>query len=294
MKTGMILAGGAMRGMYTAGVLDVFMENAVKVDGIAGISAGAVFGVNFLSGQKGRVIRYNKRFNTDRNYMGIKPLLLTGNIVDTKLAYHIVPEELDPFDDEAYRASGIPFYAGITCVETGEAKLVKIDSVFGQMDVLRASASMPFVSRPVALDGGHYLDGDVADGIPYRRMFEMGYDRLIVILTRERGYQKKPVSPLMIQLRYGRHKAFAAALLRRHERYYDGVRELEKLQKEGRVYLIAPSEPIAIGRIEKNPDRLQSVYELGLRDGRAAIEKLREWELVGKESRKDRVGEGQV
>lgn len=135
------------------------------------ISAGAVFGVNFLSRQRGRVIRYNKRFNGDKNYMGIKPFLRAGNIVDTKLAYHIVPEELDRFDDEAFQASGIPFYAGITSLETGKAELVKIDSVFEQMDVLRASASMPFVSKPVVLNGQHYLDGDIGDGLPYRKMF---------------------------------------------------------------------------------------------------------------------------
>lgn len=278
MKTGLILAGGAMRGMYTAGVLDIFLDSGIKVDGVIGISAGAVFGVNFLSRQRGRVIRYNKRFNGDRNYMGIKPLLRTGNIVDTKYAYHIVPEELDRFDDEAFKASGIPFYAGITSVETGKAELIKIDSVFEQMDVLRASASMPFVSRAVALNGQHYLDGDIADGLPYRKMFDMGYDRLIVVLTREAGYQKKPVSPGMVRMRYGRHKEFAAALLSRHERYNRSVKELLRLQKKGHVHVIAPSEPITIGRIEKDPDRLEDVYVLGLRDGRAAV---RDWKDSG-------------
>lgn len=277
MKTGLLLAGGAMRGMYTAGVLDIFMDNGIAVDGIVGISAGAVFGVNFLSGQRGRVIRYNKRFNGDRNYMGLKPLLFTGNIVDTQYAYRLVPEKLDRFDDVTYQASGIPFYAGITCLETGEAKLVKIDSVFGQMDVLRASASMPFVSRAVEIEGFHYLDGDVADGLPWRKMFAMGYDRLIVILTRERGYRKKPVSPLMAEMRYGRHRAFKQALLSRHARYNESVGELERLQEEGRVCLIAPSAPITIGRIEKDPERLQGVYELGLGDGEKALGRLGEF-----------------
>lgn len=277
MKTGLLLAGGAMRGMYTAGVLDIFLDNQITVDGMIGISAGAVFGVNFLSRQRGRVIRYNKRFNGDRNYMGIKPLLCTGNIVDTELAYHIVPRELDRFDDEMFQASGVPFYAGITCVETGKAELVKIDSVFEQMDVLRASASMPFVSRPVLINGQHYLDGDIADGLPYQKMSAMGYDRLIVVLTRETGYRKKPVSSAMVRMCYGKHKEFAAELLSRHERYNSSVKELEKLQKKGSVYMIAPSEPIAIKRIEKDPDRLQQVYELGLRDGMAAVDELKDF-----------------
>ena len=273
-KTGLILGGGAMRGMYTAGVLDVFLDHKIEVGGVIGISAGAVFGVNLLSGQRGRVIRYNKRFNRDKNYMGIGPFLRTGNIVNTEYAYHVVPRELDKFDDEAYKRSGIPFYAGVTSLETGRAEYIKIDSVFEQMDALRASASMPFVSRPVAWNGRHYLDGDIAGSIPYQTMFDMGYDRLVVVLTRERGYRKKPVSPAMIRLYYGKHREFADALMRRHEKYNDSVRELEALEQQGRVLLIAPSEPITIGRIEKNGDKLQEVYELGIRDG---VEATKVW-----------------
>ena len=265
-----------MRGMYTAGVLDVFLDHEIKVDGVIGISAGAVFGVNFLSRQRGRVIRYNKRFNSDKSYMGLRPLLRTGNIVNTEYAYHVVPGELDKFDDETYRASGIPFYAGVTSLETGRAEYIKIDSVFEQMDALRASASMPFVSRPVVWKGQRYLDGDIADSVPYQTMFDMGYDRLIVVLTRERSYQKKPISPAMIRLCYGRHREFADALMRRHEKYNSGVRELEALERQGRVFVIAPSEPITIGRVEKDPGKLQQVYELGVKDGTEAVGRMRQ------------------
>lgn len=153
MKTGLVLEGGAMRGMYTAGVLDVFMEQGITFDGVIGVSAGALFGVNLLSKQAGRVIRYNKRFNADPNYLGLRPLLRTGNIVDTDYAYNRVPRTLDVFDDETYRASGVPFYAVVTNIETGEAEYIKVDSVFEQMDVLRASGSMPFVSKPVEIGG---------------------------------------------------------------------------------------------------------------------------------------------
>lgn len=147
MKVGLVLEGGAMRGMYTAGVLDVFLENGIEFDGIIGVSAGAIFGVNFLSKQKGRVIRYNKRFNRDKNYLGLRPLIKTGNIVDTELAYNKVPRELDIFDDTTYMASKVPFYAVVTNIETGQAEYKQVTSVFEQMDTLRASASMPFVSN---------------------------------------------------------------------------------------------------------------------------------------------------
>ena len=153
MKTGLVLEGGAMRGRYTAGVLDVFLDNEIHMDSVVGVSAGALFGVNYLSGQKGRLIRYNMRCNPDKNYMGLRPLLREGNIVDTEYAYDKVPHELDPFDDEAFQRSGVPFYAVITNVHTGEPEYVQIKSAFAQMDTLRASGSMPFVSHPVSING---------------------------------------------------------------------------------------------------------------------------------------------
>ena len=167
MKIGLVLEGGAMRGMFTAGVLDTFLDNDIKMDSVVGVSAGALFGVNYLSGQKGRVIRYNKKFNKDKNYMGLRPLLREGNIVSTKYAYEDVPKTLDPFDDEAYKKSKVPFYAVVTNVATGNPEYIQIHSVFEQMDTLRASGSMPFVSKPVAIGDKKYLDGGIADSIPF-------------------------------------------------------------------------------------------------------------------------------
>ena len=271
MKTGLVLEGGAMRGMYTAGVLDIFMEQGITFDGIIGVSAGALFGVNFLSGQKGRAIRYNKRFNGDPEYMGIRPLLKTGNIVSTEYAYERVPRELDPFDDEIYMAvaAKVPFYAGITNIETGLPEYVRITSVFAQMDMLRASGSMPFVSRPVQLDGMLYLDGGISDSIPWHKMRQLGYDRLVVILTRDKSYQKEPMSPALIHLFYHRRKGFARTLRRRHIEYADSIRQLEALEKAGSAILIRPSSPITIGRLETDPEKMEAVYQLGIRDTEA-------------------------
>lgn len=189
-RCALVLEGGAMRGMYTAGVLDCFMDHDICFDAVIGVSAGALFGVNLLSKQRGRVIRYNKRFNSDKNYMGIRPLLREKNIVSTKYAYDIVPRELDPFDDEEYKKSDIPFYAVVTNIRTGKPEYVQIKSVFDQMDVLRASGSMPVVSKPVKLGHEWYLDGAVTDSIPYEHMLDMGYDRLVVVLTKPADYIK--------------------------------------------------------------------------------------------------------
>lgn len=277
MKIGLVLEGGAMRGMYTAGVLDTFLDNDIKVDSVVGVSAGALFGVNYLSGQKGRVIRYNKRFNGDKNYMGLIPLLREGNIVSTKYAYEEVPKVLDPFDDEAYKKSAVPFYAVVTDVDTGNPEYIQINSVFEQMDTLRASGSMPFVSKPVIINGKKYLDGGITDSIPFEWLAGQGCDKLLVILTRDMEYRKKSMHTVLVKL-YGRkYPIIAEKLLERHALYNRSVQLLKQWEDEGRAFVIRPSQPIEIGRIEKNPDKLQAVYDLGIKDGKETIKKLNEY-----------------
>lgn len=277
MKTGLVLEGGAMRGMFTAGVLDVFLENDITVDCVVGVSAGALFGVNYLSGQNGRVIRYNKRFNSDKNYMGIRPLLREGNIFSTEYAYDRVPRRLDPFDDEAFMKSGVPFYAVTTDVESGEPQYVRINSVFEQMDTLRASGSMPFVSKPVVIDGRKYLDGGISDSIPFEWLSEQGCDKLIVILTRDMEYRKKPMNKALIKTYGLKYPKVAEKLLNRHTLYNKSVELLKEWEAAGKAFVIRPSETIDIGRIEKNPEKLQSVYDLGRSDGKAVLGALGEY-----------------
>lgn len=275
MKTGLVLEGGAMRGIYTAGVLDVFMENDISFDGVIGVSAGALFGVNLLSKQKGRVIRYNKRFNSDKNYMGFKPLLKTGNIIDTQYAYYEVPLKLDLFDNEAFMASNIPFYAVVTNIETGEAEYIQIKDVFEQMETLRASSSMPFVSKPVALNGKWYLDGAVADSIPYEKFLEMGYDRLVVVLTKDADYVKSPVSPFMTKAFYGKNYAnFADKLRNRHKNYNRCMERIKAAEKENKLFVIRPTKRIKIKRTETDPKKMQTMYELGICDANNVLDKL--------------------
>lgn len=277
MNVGLVLEGGAMRGMYTAGVLDVFMENGITADRIVGVSAGALFGVNFLSGQQGRVIRYNKRFNGDKNYMGLRPLVREGNIVSTKYAYEEVPRRLDPFDNEKYKQSPADFYAVVTNVETGEPEYIRIESVFDQMDVLRASGSMPFVSKIVTIGDKHYLDGGISDSIPFRWSHKQGCDKLIVILTRDMEYRKKPMSPFLIKNFMKKYPKTMEKLFQRHTYYNDTVEELRKWEQTGKAFVIRPSQPIEIKRIEKDPDKLQAVYNLGRKDGEAYLDKLQEY-----------------
>lgn len=277
MKTGLVLEGGAMRGMYTAGVLDTFMNNNINADGVIGVSAGALFGVNYLSGQVGRAIRYNKKYNSDKNYMGIRPLLREGSIVSIEYAYNEVPRKLDVFDDEAFKKSGIPFYAVVTDIENATAEYIQIKSVFEQMDTLRASGSMPFVSKPVTINGKKYLDGAVADSIPYKKLCELGYDKLIVVLTRDINYRKKSVSSTLANIYYRKYPEFKRLLLNRHNMYNNSIDELLKLEKDGKVFVVRPSKKIEIGRMEKDPDKLEAVYNLGVKDASLLINPLREY-----------------
>ncbi len=279
MKVGLVLEGGAMRGMYTAGVMDVLMQKEIGVNGIIGVSAGALFGVNYLSGQMGRVIRYNKRFNHDPRYMGLVPLLLEGNIVSTKMAYQKVPMELDVFDNQTFRerTKTAPYYAVVSEVETGKPKYVRIRDAFKQMDVLRASASMPFVSRSVKIGNCHYLDGGITDSFPFRWMSGNGYDRLIVILTRDLTYRKKPMSSSMIRTIYRTHPELQERLKTRHIVYNESVEELKQWEEEGKAFVFRPSEPVTISRMERDPAKLQSLYELGLADAEAKMDSLRSY-----------------
>lgn len=275
MKTGLVLEGGAMRGMYTAGILDVMMENNIAVDMVVGVSAGAAFGVNFLSRQIGRVIRYNKQFNGAKGYMGLLPLLREGNVVSAEFAYGRVPRELDPFDDETYKASSIPFYAVVANIKTGEAEYKQIHSVFEQMDTLRASGSMPFVSKPVEIGDETYLDGAIADSIPFEWALSAGFEKLIVVLTRDESYTKKPMPSILIRIYKKKYPKIAQKLSTQHLRYHETLDRLKTLEAEGKAFVIRPSIPIEIGRIEKDPDKLQAVYDIGRSDGTKMLSALK-------------------
>lgn len=277
MKSGLVLEGGAMRGMYTAGIMDVFMDENIEFDGIIGVSAGAVFGVNYLSKQRGRVIRYSKKFNPDKNYISIGSLLRTGDIVNTEFAYGKVPRELDVFDDETFEKSGVPFYAVVTDMYTGMPKYIKIDRVFEQLNVLRASASMPFMSRPVIIGGIPCLDGGISDSIPFEHFAEMGYKKQVVILTRDINYVKKPLPPMSAKVYYRKYPVFAERLKMRYDNYNKKIERLKKKEENGDIFVIRPTKPIEIKKIERNPEKLQKVYELGVGDAKAAVSAVKEF-----------------
>lgn len=277
MKVGLVLEGGAMRGMYTAGVLDVFMDNDIKIDGVVSVSAGALFGVNYLSKQRGRAIRYNKKYANDRRYMGLKSLVTTGNIINKDFAFYKVPLELDKFDQDTYEKSTTEFYATITNIETGNPEYIKITDVFKQMETLRATSAMPFVSKVVELENGKYLDGGIADSIPIEKCKDLGYDKIIVILTRPVEYRKKKSNSIITKLKYGKYPNLVNTINSRYKNYNDTVEKIIDMENKKEIFVIRPSRKVEIKRIERNPDKLQEMYDLGISDCNDKIEELKEY-----------------
>ena len=274
MKIGLVLEGGAMRGMYTAGVLDTFLDKDFWVDGIISVSAGALFGVNYPSRQKGRAIRYNKKFISDKRYISFKSLVSTGNIVNKDFAFYEVPFKYDVFDNKTFKESDIDFYVAVTNLQTAQAEYVKLIDPLAQMEVLRATSAMPYVSRPVEIDGIPYLDGAIADSIPVEQMKKLGYDKIIVILTRTLDYRKSKPMTWIAKWFYRRYPHFADAVNQRYAMYNQQVENVIKLAEEGDIFVIRPSVDLKIKRIEKDPNKLQAMYELGMKDMQLQWENL--------------------
>ena len=275
MRVGLVLEGGAMRGMYSAGVLDVFIEQGVHVDGIVGVSAGACFGCNLFSGQRGRVLRYNQRFAGDPRNVSLRSWLTTGDIVNKKFAYYVIPTTYDLFDEEAFEAYGGEYWVVVTNVETGEAEYMQMHHLLNDIEMMRASASMPFCSRMVPIGGKKYLDGGIADSIPVRACLDMGYDKVIVILTQPADYVKGPMNEKLIRAVYRKYPNLCKTLCDRHNRYNAQAADVAQLEREGKVFVIRPKEALNIRRLEKDPDELARVHQIGLLDGEAAMDALR-------------------
>ena len=279
MKTGLIMEGGAMRGMFTAGVLDVLMENGLVTDGAIGVSAGAVFGCNYKSHQIGRVIRYNTEYCNDKRYASFKNLVKTGNLYSEQFCYHEVPEKLDPFNEAAFAASPMDFFVVCTDVKTGEPIYHKCRKGDAE-DVLwmEASASMPLAAKIVKI--GHYglLDGGVADSIPVRFFESIGYKRNLIILTQPKGYTKKKNKLLpAIRAKYFRYPAFVEAVADRHERYNETLSYISMLEQAGKDYVIRPPIQLEIGAMERDPAQLRRVYETGRAVAQIQVEKIRDF-----------------
>ena len=271
MKKGLILEGGAMRGMFTAGVIDVMMEHGIEFDGAIGVSAGAAFGCNYKSRQIGRAIRYNERFCNDKRYCSWGNVWREGNLYSTDFCYNEVPLVHDPFDFATFEAHPMAFYIVCTDVETGKPVYHKYESYADHgFDWIRASASMPLVSQIVDIDGQKLLDGGISDAIPLQSFESLGYTRNVVILTQHAEYDKKEsVAMPFIRFMYRKYPALVQAMEVRHLMYNAQRDYVNQQETAGNTLVIRPTEPLPIKRLTKDPVLLRATYNIG----RAAAEK---------------------
>ena len=277
MKKGLVLEGGAMRGLFTAGIIDVMMEAKVEPDGLIGVSAGAAFGCNYKSRQPGRAIRYNKRFAHDKRYCSWQSWLKSGNLYNADFGYRIIPTQYDIFDDKAFEENPMEFYAVCTDVETGKPVYKKLEKG-GQLtyDWIRASASMPLASKVVELEGMKVLDGGVTDSIPLEYFESIGYEKNLVILTQPDGYVKehnKLMSLMHIALR--KYPNMIEAMDNRHIMYNKELAYVYQAESTGRALVIRPEEPLKIGHISHDPEEMQRIYDIGRETGMKYIERIK-------------------
>ena len=276
MKKGLVLEGGAMRGLFTAGIIDVMMEHGVEPDGLIGVSAGAAFGCNYKSRQPGRALRYNKRFAKDKRFCSWQSWWKTGDLYNADFGYHVIPTQYDIFDNKAFEENPMAFYAVCTDVETGEAVYKQFTEATPlTYDWIRASASMPLASKVVELEGMKVLDGGVADSIPLEYFERIGYEKNVVILTQPDGYVKEhnPLMPLMrIALR--KYPKMIEAMDKRHLMYNKQLVYVYEAEKAGRALVIRPSEKLPIGHISHDPEEMQRVYDIGRATGEKHIDAI--------------------
>ena len=279
MKVGLVLEGGALRGIYTAGVLDVLLKENIKVDTIIGVSAGALFGVNYKSNQPGRAIRYNLKYCNNKNYISYYSFFTTGNIVNKDFCFNKLVNELDPFDYETFAKSKIDFYATVTNIETGKAEYHLLKDLRKEKDseYLRASGSMPFVSQPVEIDGKKYLDGAIGDSIPVDKMLTMSVDKIIVVPTRPIEFRRRKKTTIFNKLKYRKYPIFADKLSNRYKMYNKEVERIIDLENQGKVFVIRPSRLVNIKRLEKNPEIIQEMYDLGVSDTKSKLKELKKY-----------------
>ena len=272
---GLILEGGGMKGVYTAGVTDFFLDKGIEFDTCYGVSAGAINMVNFIAKQRERTYRTNTNYVNDKNYCSIYSLIKTGDIFGVDYCYNKIPNELDPYDYDTYLQYKGKAYAVVTNLETGMPEYMQIKDMKKDMQIIRASSSLPLVSRNVKIGGKYYLDGGISDSIPIRKSVEDGNHKNVIILTKETGYRRKPSSQLnLIKMKYHRYPKIVNAITRRHIKYNKALSYIEMEVAAGRAFVIRPRAELCVKRLEKDVEKLKLAYKTGYQDAMDSYDRL--------------------
>lgn len=279
-KMGLVLEGGGMRGVYTAGVLDFFLDHDLEFSSCYGVSAGSVNACSYLSKQRGRAFSVDVDYLEDKRYASFNNLLKTGNFFGTEMCYETIPNKLNPFDYDTFKEYKGDFYAVITDCECGHPEYIKITDLAKQIDYIRASCSLPLMAEIVEINGKKYLDGGITDSIPIRKSVKDGNMKNVVILTRDVSYRKAPTELLsVIRVKYKKYPNMIKAIENRYKMYNMTLDYIKNQEEKGNVFVIRPSKPVTIGRLEKNKKKLTSLYKAGYRDAKAKYEDLKNFLL---------------
>lgn len=262
--TALVLEGGGLRGVFTCGVLDCFMDKGIRFPFSVGVSAGACNGLSYMSGQRGRAKTSNIDLMDRHHYVGLKYLITQGCIMDFKLLFEDFPEKIIPYDYPAYFSNPDRFVMVTTNCLTGKAEYFEEKSSSRRvMDIVRASSSLPFVTKIRYVDGIPMLDGGIADSIPVEFAMSEGYEKLVVVLTRNKGYRKKEGKMHLAKLAYRNFPNLQKALQQRNAVYNRTMDLIERLEEEGRITVIRPYRPVEVGRMEKDTKKLRALYDEG-------------------------------
>ncbi|MBQ6373214.1 MAG: patatin family protein [Clostridia bacterium] len=263
-ETGLILEGGGMRCAFTAGVLNYWMSRSLYFDDVYGVSAGACQACSYLCRQPGRGMRVWLDHLDDPRFCSVRSLILTGDLFGADFNYDLLPRQLDPLDNAAYLEHGACLTAVVTNVRTGKAEYLPIRDMLDDVQIVRASASLPLISRSVRIGASRYLDGGIADSIPIKRSIRDGHSRNVLVLTRPAGYRKTRNAALpLMRLRYAARPRLLAAVADRHNMYNATLEYINREVSEGRAFVIRPDTMPDIGRIERDPEKLRKLYDEG-------------------------------
>lgn len=277
-QAGLVLEGGGMKGAYTSGVLDFFLEKNLEFSSCYGVSAGAANLCSFLSKQKRRGFRSLTEYMGNRRISGWYSMVTNGNIIDPDFTYDLVPNYLLPFDRKTYEKYEGKAYAVVTNVETGKAEYLSMKEVDQAMEAVKASTALPLVFQMVTINGKKYLDGGLADSIPIQRSILEGNKKNVIVLTKEEGYIRKPSENLnLIRLRYYKYPKVYEVMKERHLAYNETMEYIRLLQKEGKVFVLQPKEKNEISRLEKDSKKMEELYQRGYEDAKNKYDALQEF-----------------
>ena len=272
---GLVLEGGGMKGIYTAGVLDFFLDKGLEFSSCYGVSAGACHLCSFLSKQRGRAYDISVDYLEDKNYCSISSLLRTGDLFGVKMCYDDIPNRLNPYDYDAFNAYPGRAFAVVTNIETGRPEYLRLREMHRDILAVRASASLPLVSRTVRIDGKPYLDGGLSDSVPIMHSILDGNRKNVVVLTKEVGYRREPAGNLgLIRLRYAKYPKVYELMAGRHVAYNRMLDYLEAQEKNGQAFVIRPQKKSGVGRVEKDKEKLRLLYEEGYQEASESYERL--------------------